>query len=306
MKKLGIIIAFLGLSFGIQAQEQFTGSLLWKISGKDLKKPSYVLGTHHAVTPDYVDSIAGLRQTLKQVKQVVGEVDMSEMESAVTIMVKYSAMPEGYSYKSMLTDAQYQLLDSKLKEFAGYGMETFGNLHPATIQMTLVQLCCAKIFPEFLNPNFEPIDGYIQTIARKQKKSILGLETLEDQLKVLYNAEPIESQVKTLICLVQYMDEAVEQLLEITQFYYRKDLNAIYKLYDESNQENSSDEDCQVSAAYMDGLNKNRNDNWLRILPDIMKSKSSLIVVGAMHIAGKDGLLYKLHQMGYTVEAVIE
>ena len=37
MKKLGFIIAFIYLSLGVSAQNQsqFTGSLIWKISGKD-------------------------------------------------------------------------------------------------------------------------------------------------------------------------------------------------------------------------------------------------------------------------------
>lgn len=35
-----------------------------------------------------------------------------------------------------------------------------------------------------------------------------------------------------------------------------------------------------------------------------MKNKSSLIAVGALHLADKDGLLAQLAAKGYTVEAV--
>jgi uncharacterized protein YbaP (TraB family) len=39
-------------------------------------------------------------------------------------------------------------------------------------------------------------------------------------------------------------------------------------------------------------------------LPEIMKEKSSFIAVGALHLAGEEGLLNLLKEAGYTVEPV--
>ena len=306
MKKVVFIIVFLYVSFSLSAQNQYTGALLWKISGKDMKKPSYIVGTHHAVPGTYIDSISGLTQTIKQVKQVIGEIDMSDMATITAVVLRYSLMPEGYSYKTMLSDNEYNLLDKVLTEHVGVGLNQLQGLHPAAINTLLVQLFCSKIFPEFLNPNFEQIDSYIQKIAQNQKKKILGLETVEEQFDLLYNGEPIEVQVKNLLCLVKSQEEAMDELIEITEIYYKKQLNKLSAYLERYEKEDNSDDDCTYSQSYLDGLNKTRNDKWLTILPQLMKNKSSLIVVGAMHLAGEDGLLYKLDKMGYTVEAILE
>ena len=306
MKKVLFIIVFLYVSVSLSAQNQYTGALLWKISGKDMKKPSYILGTHHSVPGTYIDSIPGLTQTIKQIKQVVGEIDMSNMDAMAAVALRYSLMPEGYSYKSMLSDDEYALLDKTLTECVGVGLNQLQGLHPGAINMLLVQLFCSEIFPEFLNPNFEQIDAYIQKVAQKQKKKILGLETAEEQFELLYNGEPIEVQVKNLLCLVKYQEESMEELIEITGIYYNRQLDKLPKYLERYEKEDNSDDDCTYSQSYLDGLNKTRNDKWLILLPQIMKNKSSLIAVGAMHLAGKDGLLYKLNLMGYMVEAVLE
>ena len=308
MKKLVCIIAFLGLVFNLvaQSQGQFTGALLWKISGQDLKKPSYILGTHHAVDVSFLDSIPGVIQALMQVKQVAGEVDLTDMESTGSIALKYSLMPKEYSYKSLLSEKDYNLLDKALSEQIGMGMSQLQALHPATINTLLVQMICSKLFPEFQNPNFEPIDSYIQKLALNKKKSVIGLETIEEQFELLYNSASIEDQVKSLLCVVRYPEESFDGLAEITGFYRQKQLDKLYEFYQKSSEILDSDDECQTEPFSMEGLNKERNDKWLKTLPQIMKEKSTLVVVGAMHIAGEEGLLYKLAKMGYTVEAVRE
>ena len=303
MKKLGLIVVVTGLSFGVwgQNQSQYTGALLWKISGKDLKKPSYVLGTHHTIPTSYVDSIPGLRQTIAEVKQVVGEIDIYDPAKVAAVVMKYSMMPPGYSYKSLLSDNEYAVLDKELPKYFGVGMDNLGSLHPAAIALTLQQMQYIKLFPDMLNPDFEAFDVYIQKTARSLKKSVAGLETAEEQFEILFNSEPIEKQAKDILCVIERIDESLDDLIEITESYYQKQLDKIYELY---YKDLTSDDDCAASEALLKALNSGRNQKWLTVLPQMMKKKTSLIAVGAGHLGGESGLLYKLNEMGYTVEAV--
>jgi len=306
MKKVVFIIAFVGLSFSISSQnQQYTGALLWKISGKDLKKPSYILGTHHAVPVSFLDSIPGLMQTLTQVKQVVGEIDLLNIAKITSAAMKYSLMPAGYSYKSMLSDHEYKTLDRELTNHVGMGLDMLEQLHPTTIYTLLIQMICRELFPEMQEPDFEPIDMYIQKIARNQKKNIMGLETAEEQFEILYNTEPIETQLKTVLCIVKNMDLGLDALIELTEMYYQKQLDKMAELLIIID-DNVEDNDCTLSQSYLDALVCKRNANWLTILPQIMKKKSSLIAVGAGHLAGECGVLQGLSKMGYTVEPVVE
>ena len=68
IRKIAITAIMFTLSIlGINAQ------LLYKISGKDIKKPSYIVGTFHVAPASFVDSIPGLRAAMDEAEQVCGE-----------------------------------------------------------------------------------------------------------------------------------------------------------------------------------------------------------------------------------------
>lgn len=74
MKRVLVIIVFVLL-----ASQSANAQLLWKISGRGIEKPSYILGTHHAVPFTYCDSIPGLMEAFEEVDYVIGEFDMVKM-----------------------------------------------------------------------------------------------------------------------------------------------------------------------------------------------------------------------------------
>ena len=55
---------------------------------------------------------------------------------------------------------------------------------------------------------------------------------------------------------------------------------------------------------YIDLLLYNRNANWAKKMPAIMKSKATLFAVGAGHLGGEKGVINLLRQAGYTVRPV--
>ena len=68
MKKILISLLFVLVS-AVCANAQ----LLYRVSGADLKKPSYVFGTFHLANSPFVDQIAGVRQALDATDQVYGD-----------------------------------------------------------------------------------------------------------------------------------------------------------------------------------------------------------------------------------------
>ncbi|MBQ2447022.1 MAG: TraB/GumN family protein, partial [Bacteroidales bacterium] len=69
MKKIISLSLVLMMALSVNAQ------LLWKISGNGLKDASYILGTHHACSFTFCDSIPGLKKAFGQAQVVVGEID---------------------------------------------------------------------------------------------------------------------------------------------------------------------------------------------------------------------------------------
>ena len=47
-----------------------------------------------------------------------------------------------------------------------------------------------------------------------------------------------------------------------------------------------------------------RNANWMSQMPQMLREKSTLFVVGAAHLIGEKGMLQLLRNAGYVVEPV--
>ena len=87
MKRILTILALSLLCLTSNAQ------LVWKISGNGIKKPSYILGTHHGCPFTYCDSIPGLMKAFDKVDNIIGEINMIEFaEMSPERMQKMQAM----------------------------------------------------------------------------------------------------------------------------------------------------------------------------------------------------------------------
>ena len=83
MRRLFAIIVF-----ALLAAQSANAQLLWKISGRGIEKPSYILGTHHAVPFTYCDSIPGLMEAFEEVDYVIGEFDMVKMGEMTPVQMQ--------------------------------------------------------------------------------------------------------------------------------------------------------------------------------------------------------------------------
>ena len=57
----------------VVAAVSINAQLLYKISGNDLEKPSYIIGTHHLANVGFVEKINGVKEALTETEQVYGE-----------------------------------------------------------------------------------------------------------------------------------------------------------------------------------------------------------------------------------------
>jgi len=279
--------------------EQPTGSLLWKISGNGLEQPSYIFGTHHLLPADYLKEIPGVEEAFSETDRMVGEIDMTNMESKIMLIVSASMMPPEDSYKNYLSEIEYNNLDSTLKVVLGSGLDQLGRVKPAAISNLLALKLYTNKNPEMDISKHIAMDMYLQTKAQKEEKPIIGLETAEDQIELLFTREPLNVQVENLACEIRNLKFQNKMFDSLNNYYKTGDLISLDRIY-----RYNEEDPCPKDGAYTDALNSERNQKWLLSLPDIMKEQSSFIAVGCLHLAGPEGLLFKLKLMGYTVEAV--
>lgn len=301
MKKL-LLIAVLATASLTAAQAQ----LLYKISGKDLQKPSYVIGTHHLANVGFVEKITGVKDALTETEQVYGEVVWDHMMNPDSLKVLQKAMmlPDGQTLKTLLTDEQYKKLDGFLTKYMGVGLKSpqveaqMGSMSPAALTSQLQVL----LFLQNHMGEFDPsstFDQYFQAQAKKNNEPVGGLETLSFQIGVLYQSTSPKRQAEQLMCLIDNEQFYMKMLDNMTDAFYKQNLDGLKKVMDEK-LASSCDSTPEEEAALID----NRNADWAAKMPAIMSDKPTFFAVGAGHLPGEKGLLRLLTDAGYTVEAV--
>lgn len=299
MKRLFVIFALTIATMSASAQ------LLYKITGKGLSSPSYIVGTYHLAPASFADSIPGMRKAMADCQQTYGELVMEEMLGADSVAVMQQAMmlPEGMTLEKLLTADEMGRLNAYMKELLGMDMtnpmlkQQMGKMTPMALSTALTLLNFMKRTGRLDVQN--GIDNYFQKEAHAQGKGIGGLETLAFQIKTLFQGTTLERQKELLMCQVDnaaFMDEMTDRVVTA---YFAQDINAIKEAMD-AKLHNSCDNTPEEDAAILD----NRNADWLTKMPAIMAQKPTLFAVGAGHLPGEKGVLNLLRKAGYTVEGV--
>ena len=290
----------------VVAAVSINAQLLYKISGNDLEKPSYIIGTHHLANVGFVEKINGVKEALTETEQVYGELkwDVMANPDSLKAMQEKMMLPEGQTLKTILTPEQYKRLDAFMTAKMGAGMSNpmveaqMGKLTP----MALVTQFQVLLFLMNHMGEFDPsstFDQYFQAQAQKNNLPCGGLETMSFQAQVLYGSTPMERQVEQLMCLIDNEQFNVQMLEEMTKAFYAQDLDALKKAMDVK-LGTSCDSKPEEEAALID----NRNADWLSKMPAIMKQAPTFFAVGAGHLPGEKGVLQLLRNAGYTVEGV--
>ena len=290
----------------VVAAVSINAQLLYKISGNDLEKPSYIIGTHHLANVGFVEKINGVKEALTETEQVYGELkwDVMANPDSLKAMQERMMLPEGQTLKTILTPEQYKRLDAFMTAKMGAGMSNpmveaqMGKLTP----MALVTQFQVLLFLMNHMGEFDPsstFDQYFQAQAQKNNLPCGGLETMSFQAQVLYGSTPMERQVEQLMCLIDNEQFNVQMLEEMTKAFYAQDLDALKKAMDVK-LGTSCDSTPEEEAAILD----NRNADWLTKMPAIMKQAPTFFAVGAGHLPGEKGVLQLLRNAGYTVEGV--
>jgi uncharacterized protein len=282
-----LIAIFLFQSFNTNAQQN---GLLWKVSGNGLKKPSYLFGTYHLKSGDFLKSVKGSEEALKASQAVVGEMEITP-EMAGDLM-KHMVM-ENNQLDSLLSPAQYDSVSNFLKEKAGIPIMMMNKIKPMGIYLILSAGSMKNQSKDTVK--IEPMDLWVQSEALKDNKKVHSLETLEEQADLIFNSSTLERQTEMLMQYIRMdQSDASDEVEKLDKCYTSQDLDCLVELMNSSGY---SDIESNL-------LLRDRNLRWLPKLKENMKSESCFIAVGALHLAGESGLITLLEKEGYTVRPV--
>ena len=291
MKKNGLIIISLLLGFSsLQAQ------LLWKVSGKGLKHPSYLFATHNLISIQFLDSVPGLFKAFNECNMVVAEVVINNIDATAKIQ-QAAIMPNQTRINDLLNEDQSKLLDLELKSVMKFGFKDVSILNPSLI----LSMYESEIFKKFTGfTDDKQSESYFQLVAAVKGMKIVGLETVEQQIAVLYGIGSLEQQADILVETIQQKANILNEMIQLNKIYKSGKIDEFVEL--SKGPDNITDMTEEEYAKVVD----NRNDDWMSKLPAYFKESSCFVTVGAIHVGGKNGLVKQLQREGYKVKAVVE
>jgi uncharacterized protein YbaP (TraB family) len=282
-------IAFLLILF---LNSHSSAQLLWKVSGNALEKPSYLFGTHHLISKERIPDFDKMLDVVKEVDVVVGEMDLSNMLELQLKLMKGATMKDS-TLNELLSVDDYILVDEGFKEVLGMGVKKFAKYKP----MMLSSLYTTMLYLKQQNLKKEPeaIDMIIQKFGKKNKKPIVGLETIEQQIDILFNKISLKRQAEMLVSTIKEKDKSTEMLSKLNEFYVLGDLIHLEALNNEDDEMNQEEKKILLET---------RNNNWLEQFKIMFPKNSCFVAVGCLHLTGEGGLLKQLSAKGFVIEPV--
>lgn len=293
---IGLIASFIGLSsfvYRVTENVPEQKSLLWKIGGNGLSKPSYLFGTMHLIEKDYFYFPKSLEKIITKSDAVVMEIaDINQADA-----LKYLTLKEG-SLFDFFNKEQTDSLLIWVKANTGLDEDafrtSFGKMKPFVVLQTIMQL-------QFMGKT-ESYEKTITEIAQAKKIKTLGLETIEQQIGIFDNLSK-EQQTEMVMAGVRGEGEGSKDELQVMQQFYKKQyLDSLY-IYISSKQGVINDE--------QDVFLKGRNLNWIPQIKEIIKNQTAFIAVGAGHLGGESGVIellkkkvIPLHRLNFNHEKI--
>jgi uncharacterized protein len=284
MKFIQLFAAAILTSASLFAQQKEENSLLWEITGKDLKQPSYLFGTIHLICKEDFFMPEVVKQKFAGANNVFLEMDMDDPAMQMD-MLKLAMLPPGESLKKLF-GTDYNIVDSFFKKNSTYPLAMFNQFKP----MMIMSLLYLEMLPCQTQESYE--QSFI-AMAKAAGKDIQGLETMEDQMKV-FDDIPDSTEVKNIVKMIKDYDAQVKQFADMVKVYKEQNVTKLHK-------------DVTSSPDMMDAedaLLTKRNNNWIPVMSKSMKEAPSFFAVGAAHLAGENGVIHLLRKAGYTVKAV--
>lgn len=261
---------------------------VWKIS----KGPEhfYLAGSIHLLSTDDYPLPPEYLKALHNSDSLVLETDLAQLSSPAGIqqMIDLNSYPSGENLLQQLSEPLARQLADYCKK-NNIPLEQITRFKPAfaAVMLTTTQL-------QAQGATAPGVDAYLQDEAKKAGKKVTGLETMQQHLAVL--TELNDSGAETLIkSTMEDLTDSSEDFDAMRKAWRSGDLQQLEHLYLD---------DLKSYPAIYQSLIVKRNNAWVKQLVQARYQTPVFVVVGALHLAGNDGLIKQLAQQGYQITKV--
>lgn len=284
MRRVSICLALLAITFRAAADPA-----VWVVSEADGPRLWLLGSVHYLRASDY--PLPGLVDTLyRRADEIVMELDLDDLDQAEAQQqfLGAAALAPGRSLERAIGEALYGRLVAECRAL-GLRADGFDSFAPwfVALNVLTVGLNEAGFASEY------GVERHLLSVAKADHKPISGLETLDAQIAALAGLSELDQRG----LLEQTLDELDKSASEVTR------LVAAWRDGDVDTLGAELTEDFEASPAIYEQIVSQRNRRWAERLAMLASGdKRYLVVVGALHLVGKDSVIEQLRTKGLKVE----
>ena len=275
------ILAYLLMSLHLSAQN----TILWQVNHPEYETQSYLLGTFHQFGNSFVDSLPRIQESLLASDLIIFE-SIDSKDELINLMNKRECTnkTEKLIGKKNYKKLKYLARNWSVDPCKLTTTEIFGKLN-----QELVRLKCNT---SIASDEWNHFDYYLKHLSLSNNKMIKGLESDSLQLKLINEDWTVNSK--------------------------RSDKNRLKQIIELMTNDKTDDFNCSIAIDYRnfilsyefgnscdgEGSLKFRNDNWLKDLPEDLKTQNCFVAVGLKHLMLDCGLITKLRSKGFIIKPI--
>lgn len=260
---------------------------MWSVSGE--RNHVYLLGSVHLLRQDDYPLPSVIDAAYADAERLVMELDMDDLDpfAMQATVNRLGMLPPGQSLEEALGPVDFEAASRAAAELE-VPLDLLSRSEPWLAAITIEQLVLTRLG---FNPQYG-VEMTLTTRARADGKPIQGLETVDEQLGFL-DGLSADAQRDLLLQTLAEGGE-IETLMD--------DMITAWKSGDIAFLEaNMLDELAEYPELYR-SIVADRNKRWLTTLEDLLADDDDyLVVVGALHLVGADGLPQQLTRQGHDV-----
>jgi uncharacterized protein YbaP (TraB family) len=283
---LRLLFLFVLLANYATAQVQ-KNALLWEVKSKDGKMTSYVYGTMHLMDAKLFYFPKKLEKLLLKSEVLCMEIanlNDPDLSPDAFFLKNDETLADYFSVAQM--DSIYRWAEKALL----MNKEQFNTNFSKAKPFLLLQFLLQSSLPE----NAKSYEKEFENLAKNDKKTIEGLESVTEQLE-LFTSLSKKEQAEMVMSSLRDEAEAKSSFQEMQKIYLTQNIDDLYTFM-----KKEIDSPINRSRAFLE----DRNQKWIPQMEKMMESKSVFFAVGAAHLAGPEGVIELLIKKGFMLTPI--
>ena len=265
---------------------------MWKVSGTN--NSVYLLGSIHLLRSHDYPLPKVLDEAYRDADVLIMEVDMDDIDPIETqaAFTRYGVLRGDTTLRDLMGEELY-LQAAAAAAAIDIPLEMLSKTEPWYAAMTIEIMMLGRF-------GFNPalgVEMHMTDKATRDGKRIDGLETIEEQLQFL-DGMSLQAQQEMLLTTLTDSARLGEMMDELIDAWRHGDIAFL---------ENGMLDELKQYEELNKALVTDRNSRWVAHIEELLDDDSDyLIIVGALHLVGREGVPMQLQRNGHDIRQLSE